>query len=109
VLVEAYEKDRAEGRAPENHRCVPSLELTKVLGVTDVALRRRVERLRRSVAGSYERCFGLPLGGDAVIQNQPWHGYRLNPLVRVVAPDQIDQSEKRHAFDAERHGSTPRC
>ena len=48
---------------------------------------------------------GLPLGGDAVIQNQPWHGYRLNPLVRVVAPDQIDRGEKRHDFDSERHDS----
>jgi 7-cyano-7-deazaguanine synthase in queuosine biosynthesis len=106
VLVEAYETDRSERRAPENHRYVKTLNLTQMLRVNDLALRRRVERLRRSVAGSYERCFGLSLGGDAVIQNQPWRGYRLNPLVRVVAPDQIDQSAKRHELDAERHDSS---
>ena len=106
VLVEAYEKDRSEGRAPENNRYVNTIEMTKILGVNDIALRRRVVRLRRSVADAFESCFGLPLGGDAVIQNQPWHGYRLNPLVRVVAPDQIDRGEKRHDFDSGRHDSS---
>jgi len=106
VLVETYEKDRSEGRAPENYRYVHTLDLTKMLRVTDLALRRRVVRLRRGVAGAFESCFGLLLGGDAVIQNQPWHGYRLNPLVRVVSPDQIDRGEKRHDFDGECHDSS---
>jgi hypothetical protein len=45
------------------------------------------------VANSYERRLGLPISGDAVIQTKRWQGYRMNPMIRVVAPDQIGVAE----------------
>ena len=89
LLVEAYEEDRSRGCAPENYRYIGSSQLTKKLRMSDVGLRRRVERFRKTVANSYERCLGLPISGDAVIQTRRWQGYRMNPMIRVVAPDQI--------------------
>jgi hypothetical protein len=93
-LVGAYEKDRSEGLAPENYHYLRSLHLTKVLSTTEHGLRRRVLRFRRRVADSFARRFGLPLAGDAVIQNRPWKGYRLNPMIRVLALDQIEGDEE---------------
>jgi len=106
ALVKAYEEDRTEGRAPENYRYLGTSHLTKVLRITDLVLRRRVERFRRVVAGLHESRLGLPIGADAVIQSQRWQGYRLNPIVRVVAPGQTQTVTKRHGLDGERHDST---
>ena len=89
LLVEAYEEDRSRGRAPENYRYVGSSQLTRKLSLSDFGLRRRVERFRKTVANSYERCLGLPISADAVIQTRRWQGYRMNPMIRVVAPDQV--------------------
>jgi len=102
ILVEAHERDRSTGLAPENHRYVSTRTLTKTLGASELALRRRVERLRRKVAESYEKRFGLVLAGDALIQSRSWQGYRLNPYVRVVREDQI-VVETRHEKPDERH------
>jgi 7-cyano-7-deazaguanine synthase in queuosine biosynthesis len=105
-LVDAYEKDRSEGLAPENYQYLRSLHLTKVLSITEQGLRRRVMRFRKGVADSFARHFGLPLAGDAVIQNRHWKGYRLNPTIRVLALDQIEGAGKRHEARAVRHESS---
>ena len=104
TLVETYEQDRNKGRAPEKYHYLGSAHLTKVLKVTDVGLRRRVERVRKHVAESFERRFGVPIGVDSLIQSKRWQGYRLNPAIRVVAFDQI--ARKRHEVDAESHDSS---
>jgi hypothetical protein len=105
ALVDVHEKDRSDGLAPENYRYMHSSHLTKVLGITGLGLRRRVMRFRRGVADSFEKCLGLPLPDDAVIQNRRWQGYRLNPAIRVVARDQIEGDKTRHEARAERHDS----
>jgi hypothetical protein len=102
-LVGAYEKDRSQGLAPENYRYVASLHLTKALRITEQGLRRRVMRFRHSVAVSFAKHCGLPLCGEAVIQNRHWKGYRLNPGVRVLALDQIERYRGRHKTYAARH------
>ena len=91
-LVQVYQEDRATGRAPENCRYVNSTQLTKNLAISDSTLRRRVLRFRSAVADSFQERLGLTLAGDAVIQSAPWQGYRLNPDVRVVAPDQLSRA-----------------
>ena len=91
-LVQAYQEDRATGLAPENCRYVNSTQLTKNLAISDSTLRRRVLRFRSAVADSFQERLGLTLAGDAVIQSAPWEGYRINPEVRVVAPDQLSRT-----------------
>ena len=108
TLVEAYETDGREGRAPENYRYVSSSILTRALKITDVGLRRRVARFRKQVAQSFERRFGLPIGADSVVQSERWQGYRLNPAIRVVAFDQIKLGRKGHEVDAKSHDSSMR-
>ena len=89
ALIEAYEKDRSDGRAPENYRYLGTSHLTNALGITDIVLRRRVEQFRKQVADLFEKRLGLPIGADSVIENRRWQGYQLNPAIRVVAFDQI--------------------
>jgi 7-cyano-7-deazaguanine synthase in queuosine biosynthesis len=92
ALVESHVEDRSDGLAPENHRFVATLQLTKSLGVSELTLRRRVERVRAAVRRRYEEHFGLPIPDDALIQTQRWRGYRLNPDVRVVRRDQLKRA-----------------
>jgi hypothetical protein len=82
-----------------------SSALIKKLKISEVVLRRRVERLRKTVAKSYEERLGLAISADAVIQTKRWHGYRMNPMVRIVAPDQI--AGGRHEIRRECHDSSP--
>ena len=97
-LVEAHDENSLNKRAPENYRFVAGGQLATRLAINDVTLRKRVMRLRRKVANAFQRRFGLTLAGDAVIQSTAWSGYRLNPAVRVLAPDQIESAPKRHEF-----------
>jgi hypothetical protein len=41
----------------------------------------------------FEELYGSRLGFDAVIENLRGKGYRLNPAVRVVAPDQLKRRQ----------------
>jgi hypothetical protein len=88
-LVAAYEADRALKRAPVNHQYVPAKLIRSRLVIDDTTLRRCVLRVRRRVADLFERHCGLTIANDAVIQSVAWQGYRINPYVRVVAPNQI--------------------
>ena len=104
-LIQTYEVDRAQGLTPEKYRFMSSSQLTKTLDLTDSTLRRRVLRLRRSVAESFQEHLGLTLAGDAVIQSATWEGYRLNPAVRVVAPDQLSRAGESHDSGTAGHDS----
>lgn len=88
-LTVAYERDRALKRAPENHRYIPAKVIQSRLSIQDDSLRRCVLRVRRRVTRLFETHCGLTLADDAIIQSITWRGYRINPDVRVVAPDQI--------------------
>jgi hypothetical protein len=99
-LVEVYEQDRALKRAPENHQYVTTKAILARLSIEDGSLRRCVSRIRNRVANMFEKHCGLALANDAVIQSAAWQGYRINPNVRVVAPDQILAA--RHETRADR-------
>jgi hypothetical protein len=104
-LVPTYEEDRVRGLAPEKYRYVRSSQLTKILNITESTLRRRVLRFRTAVAKSFQMKLGLTLAGDAVIQSARWDGYRINPQVHLVTPDQITRPGKGHDSHAKGHDS----
>ena len=55
----------------------------------DVSGRKTISRVRKKISDEYGKLYGSPLGLDAVIENVQGKGYRLNPLIRVVTPDQL--------------------
>lgn len=77
------------GRAPENYVYVPTGKLLELLSLEEDALRRRVLRFRKRAAQAFINRLGIPLGSDAIIESQKWHGYRLNVSVRLLHPSEI--------------------
>ena len=106
-LVRNYEEDRGRGLAPEKYRYESTERLTKSLDIEDTTLRRRILRFRRAVADSFQEHLGLTLAGDAVIQSVKWEGYRINPDVRVIAPDQLSRAGESHDSGAGGHDFNP--
>jgi hypothetical protein len=96
LLVEAALEDRAKQRAPENHRFLSAVSLTKPLGVTLPTLRRAVFRIRRRVAEIFDADAGISMSSDALIQNDPWKGYRLNPQVMILRLDELTPRPDGH-------------
>lgn len=86
ILAEPFRKAVRAELPPEQYPFMTANELLKRSGCgNDEALRRRILILRNRLrAFTKER--GRPeLPTNAVIENIPWHGYRLNPEVRIVS------------------------
>ncbi|MGH6924649.1 MAG: hypothetical protein ACRED5_13005 [Propylenella sp.] len=96
TLVSQSERDRLQGLAPENHTFRDGHDLAGALGVSAASMRRCIYRIRRHVANAFEVSAGLPLSADAVIENQRWRGYRLNPAVLILAPQQLAAHAEDH-------------
>ena len=96
ALLAKYAADRQAGRAPESYGYTAAPSLAAELSVDEATLRRRVSRLRRTVAHMCVEHLGFPLAQDALIESKSWQGYRINPAVRVVASTEIKVA--RHSF-----------
>ena len=88
-LAAQYRQDREAGRAPENFKYTSARELAETFAIHEATLRRRVNRFRKQAAERFEDRNGLPLMQDAIIESKDWHGYRINPRVWVVNPDEL--------------------
>ena len=68
-------------------------DLAKELTCDEQNLRKRVSRFRNEEIASLCKTAGRPvLSEDAIIENLPWHGYRLNPFrVRLVSLSEIGE------------------
>ena len=63
-------------------------------------LRRRVLRCRNGIATMARNAGAAPPSIDAVIENNQWHGYRLNPdRVRIVALSEIRPDQQVTLLD----------
>jgi hypothetical protein len=86
-----YDEDLSAGRIPDNYRYMSPSKLAERLdGIQEATLRRRVSRCREAVERAYRQKWDRGLPSDALIENKPWKGYRLNPNVRFVMITEID-------------------
>ncbi len=107
VLAGPFRSAMRDERLPAAYPFTSTTQLTRRLKCpTDEALRRRVLRCRNAIANLAQSA-GDPLPPiDAVIENHPWRGYRLNPdLIRLVALAELE--EAGHASRPEGHDSRP--
>jgi hypothetical protein len=86
-LADTFRQATSAELAPERY---PFTQTRDVLGKLHIdseeALRRRVFRCRKQIERLATNAGGPPLSTDHVIENNQWHGYRLNPdVVRIVA------------------------
>jgi len=85
-----YEEDLAAGLAPQNHRYVSPGELAaKRRHVARNSVSQQVNRCRNQLAEYYHAVMQEPPDRDLHIENLRPKGYRLDPLIRIVRPDQV--------------------
>ncbi len=82
--------------APERY---PFTETSKLMHRTkcnsEETLRRRILRCRSQIADLAKSAGASPPPLDAVIENSPWHGYRLNPdRIRIVAISELPEANR---------------
>jgi hypothetical protein len=81
LLVDQYVEDRNSGRAPENYRYTRDHDLADKLNISVDGVKRSICRLR-----ALFRAVGL----EGIIQTKNRAGYRLDPLVWVLALSELD-------------------
>lgn len=81
-LAEQYQTDLRAG--DDTASFVPTAKLLAALRIEEDVLSRRIERLRSRIATALDASGMSGSDRQAVIESKPWHGYRLNPAVRLV-------------------------
>jgi len=109
ALLAEFDHAAEEKLAPEHYPFVSSRVLARQLACdSDETLRRQVLRLRNSIRGLAESAGEPAPDDDALIENQPGRGYRLNPnSVRVVQVAELRRSEEVTPARPKRHASRP--
>jgi hypothetical protein len=93
VLKDFYCEDLACQRAPQNHQYVRSENLANLLNYQDVVtVRQLVSRCRKTVKEAIDAINNGKFPADGLIQTRRPNGYRLNPLIRIIAVTEIDPS-----------------
>lgn len=89
ALSTEHREDVDAGRSLAAFRFVRAAKLADRLDIDEPNLRQRIARARRALHAQFtERC-GEAIADDAVIENDPWHGYRLNPRLLRASPMQV--------------------
>jgi hypothetical protein len=90
ALRPTFRSAREAELRPERYPFLKATDLAKELSRDEQGLRTRVSRFRKEVAGLCTAVNLPPLTHDAIVENLPWQGYRLNPFrVRLVALSEL--------------------
>ena len=90
VLANLFREDRETERAPENFRTLSAAKLAEMVSSGgDQVARKAIARVREKISQEHQELYGIALALDAVIENVRGKGYRINPSVRIVSPDQL--------------------
>ncbi len=94
ALMKEFDEDLLAERSKHDFRFVPAGTLTKRLEIDgreidEPALRQRVTRFRKGLEKKFLDVLDLQLEVNDIIENDPWHGYRLNPYLLRVPATQI--------------------
>jgi hypothetical protein len=96
ALAEPHLEAVGRGLLPENYPFSKPRRLLKRLELNEQeTLRHQILRCRKEIGRLAKKSSCAPPGIDAVIENSPSHGYRLNPdSVRVVALAELTRREE---------------
>jgi hypothetical protein len=98
LLLDAFEKDQHNRKAPENYHYTNTSTLAKRLQVRQPTVRQRVLRIRKRLFDWFAE--GYPLPQDALIENLSWDGYRINPAVRLLDLSEMDDADRVSRFSS---------
>jgi hypothetical protein len=91
ALAKSFREAIDKELAPERFPFLKTSALKREINCdSDEVLRRRVLRCRNYIEKLAKATGETSPSLDAVIENSPWHGYRLNPdHIRLVAPSEL--------------------
>ena len=81
-LIARFEEDQRNRKAPDEYRFAKAKAIAQAMGVREPTVRKRVELIRKLLFEWHAHDY--PLSNDALIENNPWNGYRINPGVRLL-------------------------
>ena len=88
-LISASMEDRSDGLLPRNHRGFRAKEVANELGdLDDEAVRAAIKRARTEFKEADTALESTDIDPNAIIESSH-KGYRLNPKVLVVTPDEL--------------------
>jgi hypothetical protein len=86
-MAKGHLKALSQGLPPEDHPLLTARQLADLWSIGEPGVRRRFNRLRETLVELAVSHGMAPPDEDAVVENIPWHGYRLNPDRVLVAMD----------------------
>lgn len=94
ILAASYQDAVRNECAPEKFPFISASRLSSEINCEEETLRKRVYRCRNQIAQMASMAGDLTPDDGAVIENVPWHGYRLNPdRVRIIAMSDLSSAE----------------
>jgi hypothetical protein len=93
ALATEFEEDVEAAVRKHAFRFIGARQLAKRLDIDEQSVRKRVSQTRKTLEQQFlERC-DVQLDDDDVIQTEGWRGYRLNPYLLHVKPQQLQNVE----------------
>jgi hypothetical protein len=99
LLLEAFEEDQRNRKAPGNYSYTITSTLAKRLQVRQPTVRQRVLRIRKRLFDWFAEDYPLPQ--DALIESSSWEGYRINPAVRLLNLSEVDDADRVSRFSSQ--------
>lgn len=92
-LAKEFREDMHACRTQEEYRFVAVGDLADRLGKNaDEDVRQQVRRVRRALDNEFRGTLGRLLGIDDIIENRQGRGYRLNPGLLLILPQQMQDA-----------------
>jgi Queuosine biosynthesis protein QueC len=92
LLLDAFEEDQRNRKAPGNYRYTNPSTLAQKLQIRQPTVRQRVLRIRKRLFDWFVEEYPLPQ--DALIESSSWAGYRVNPAVRLLDVSEMDDADR---------------
>jgi hypothetical protein len=107
-LADAHLNGLSQGLDPLEHPTISPAKLCDALKLADEgAVRKRINRARGQLGRKFASAGRDPDAGKEIIQNVPWHGYRLDPervTVRMMGTEIMDARRGRSRHSGLRMG-----
>lgn len=90
LLVEVSLSDRSKAGSPERYTTLLGREIADQISLSDeVAVRQAIKRARVEIADAFE-ALGFDDDASQALIESTGRGYRLNPVVRILEPDDLN-------------------
>jgi hypothetical protein len=101
LIAKLAERHREDLENELNFTFIRGDALARDFGIAEDALRKRVHRFRTEIARQFLDYYGYTPDEHDIVENSPWHGYRLNPYILLVSPGQLSVGEPKSRNSSE--------